>query len=68
MKKQKRNKVMGPLCQNSYIRKYISEHYKSQHLNSEYAKIIKKGMVYKRFNNNLIFKANADFFVQHVIN
>ena len=63
MKKQKKNKVICPLCQNSYIRKYISEHYKSQHPNSEYSKIIKKGMVYKRFNNNnLIFKTNADFF------
>ena len=63
MKKQKKNKVICPLCQNSYIRKYISEHYKSQHPNSEYSKIIKKGMVYKRFNNNnLIFKTNEDFF------
>lgn len=55
--------IICPLCSNIYIKKYISQHFKSQHPNSEYSKIIKKGMVYPTyFNSNKIFIQNTEFY------
>ena len=48
---KKKIKQNCPICNYSYAKKYISFHIKNQHPNSEYSKIIRRGVKYNLKNN-----------------
>jgi hypothetical protein len=53
-KKNNNNKIKinCPICNKQIIKKYISQHIRSQHPNDNYCKFVCKGTTYKVFNNN----------------
>lgn len=53
-KKNNNNKIKinCPICNKQLVKKYISQHIRSQHPNDNYCKFICKGTTYKVFNNN----------------
>ena len=58
-------KKMCPICNNPYIKKYLSTHIKNIHPDAEYSKIVKRGIKYN-FKKSLTFLCNQDNCYCHI--
>ena len=68
MTKQKTQKeqIICQLCNKIITKKYKSQHMRRKHKNSEYCKVVKKGMTYNKFNkNNTYFIKDCQFFCSY---